>query len=429
MSHVRAKREETDGLPDPVRRAFSVGLGLFPMLPLLPGCGPDDDEAGQAGGSEQDRAESVPASASGVFRHPGLLLTEDDASRIRKHIKAGQEPWASWWQKLRADSTSRLGVKPSPREGAYRAEHGSDRLIGDIWRAWSLALCWKLSDPQDNRYADDAVATLDAWASTLKEIGTVPPGSTAHDDHTFIILAGIQGHQLAQIGEILRTYRGWAPASLKRFQGMLLNIFAPVSSWFLSDGRIGSHANWDMASMAGAMAIGVFCDKPDLYRLACDCYAGNNRGTLRTFGNGSIVHGVYFMHPGHFGQWEESGRDQGHSTLGMSLGGDLLEMAWNQGDDLYGLYNNRFLSAAEYVARSNLQDENGKPYPMPYAPEQNPTAPHTSRWTEVSQPLSGPGSGRNCWEPIYNHYVNRMGLPPYFGSQSFTMRSTCGGRR
>ena len=427
-----------------------MGLGLFPMLPLLPACSagiegdgqstPGPAQAGDAHGDTPTGTGSgasasasgpapapapvpapapgtasatpsapapSPASVSGVFRHPGLLLTEDAAARIRAHIKAGEEPWAGWWNKLRADRTAALNVKPSPQEGVYRADHRADRLYGDIWRAWSLALCWKLSDPPDNRYADDAVATLDAWASTLKEIGTVPPGSTAHDDHTFIILAGIQGHQLAQIGEIMRTYAGWAPENLKRFQDMLSTVFAPVSSWFLSDGRIGSHANWDMASLAGAMAIGIFCDRPDLYRLACDCYAANNRGTLRNFGNGAALHGVYYMHPGHFGQWEESGRDQGHATLGMSLGGDVMEMAWNQGDDLYGLYNNRFLSAAEYVARSNLLDESGKTYPMPYVPEQDPTAPHTNRWTEVNQSFQ---LNRNAWEPIYNHYVNRMGL-------------------
>jgi hypothetical protein len=82
-------------------------------------------------------------------------------------------------------------------------------------------------------------------------------------------------------------------------------------------------------------------------------------------------------------------------------------MAWNQGDDLYGLYNNRFLAAAEYVARSNLLDENGRTYPMPFAREHNPTQPHTSLWTQVNQSFQ---HGRNCWETIYNHYVNRMGL-------------------
>ena len=429
MSKKSVEHASPNELPNPTRRALALSLGLFPMLPLLPGCGAGVDDAsaqGQTqpqdktgGGSQSPTApapvksspapESVPASVSGVFRHPGLLVTEDDFTRIRALIKAGQEPWTTWWKKLCADSLVSLDGKPNPQEGVYRQDRSKYALYRDIQRAWSLALRWKLSDPEDRRYADKAVETLDAWASTLKVVGTVPPGSTAPDDHTFSLMAGMQGHQWAQVGEIMRTYPGWAPANLKRFQDMLLNVFASISSWFLSDGRMGSHANWEMASMVGAMAMGVFCDRPDLYRLACDCYAGNNRGKLRNFGNGSIVHGVYFMHPGHFGQWEESGRDQGHSTLGMSLGGDLMEIAWNQGDDLYGLYNNRFLSAAEYVARSNLVDENGKNYPMPFAPEQDPTAAHRtveSVWKQVNYGQMG----RNAWEPIYNHYVNRLGL-------------------
>ncbi|HLO96041.1 MAG TPA: LamG-like jellyroll fold domain-containing protein [Burkholderiaceae bacterium] len=346
-----------------------------------------------------------PASVTGVFRHPGLLLTDEDADRIRAHIRAGEQPWAGWWDKLCTDKFGILDTKPYPLPAVYRQDGSKNNLYVDIWRAWSLALRWKLSG--DTRYADKAAEFLDAWADTLKEVGTVPPGSTAHDDHTFILMAGMQGQQLAQIGELLRGYPGWAPEKLKRFQDMLMTVFASISSWFLSEGRIGSHANWDMASIVGAMAIGIFCDNAELYRLACDSYAANNRGKLRNFGNGSALHGVYYMHPGHFGQWEESGRDQGHSTLGMSLGGDAMEMAWNQGDDLYGLYNNRFLAAAEYVARSNLLDANGKPYAMPFVPEHNPTQPHPSFWTEVNQSFQ---HGRNCWEPLYNHYVNRMGL-------------------
>ena len=426
MSKKSVEYANVSELPNPVRRALTLGLGLFPMLPLLPGCGGGVDDASAQGlGPTQEKTgggqattapapatpapapEAVPASESGIFRHPGLLVTEDDATRIRALIKAGQEPWTGWWNKLCAEPNASLTAKPNPQPAVYRADSTKYALYGDIWHAWTLVLRWKLSDPQDNRYADKAVEFLDAWANTLKEVGTVPPGSTAHDDHTFIILAGIQGHQLAQIGEILRTYSGWAPASLKRFQDMLLNVFAGISQNRLNNAALGSHANWDMASLCGALSIGVFCDRPDLYRLAVDYYAGNNRGTLKMFGNGSIVHSVYFMHPGHFGQWEESGRDQGHSTLGMSLGGDLLEMAWNQGDDLYGMHNNRFLAAAEYVARSNLLDENGKTYPMPYAREQDPSQPHTNLWTQVNQSFQ---HGRNAWEPIYNHYVNRMGL-------------------
>ena len=408
--------------PDPTRRALSLGLGLFPMLPLLPACSGGFDEPGQSaqgqregendgvsgdstGGASAPSPQSTAASATGVFRHPGLLVTEDDFTRIREQIRTGQQPWTDWWNKLCTDRDTSLTANPNPQVGVYRADSTKFAIYRDTRRAWLLALRWKLSD--DTRYADKAVETLDAWANTLKVVGTVPEGSTAHDDHTYILMAGMQGHQFAQAGEIMRGYSGWSPDGLARFQKMLSEVFATICSGFLHKVSLGSHANWDMASLCGALAIGVFCDRPDLYRQAVDYYAGNNRGKLATFGNGSIIHAVYFMHPGHMGQWEESGRDQGHSTLGMSLGGDLLEMAWNQGDDLYGMHNNRFLAAAEYVARSNLLDENGKTYAMPYAHEQDPAQPHTSRWTQVNQSFQ---HGRNAWEPIYNHYVNRMGL-------------------
>ena len=443
MSRTSVEKKVRADSPDTARRAFSLGLGLLPMFPMLPGCSAGMGEGDQSSPSQGQPAQgsvpgapvttpappasgaapapsasapapaastpatpqATPASVSGVFRHPGLLVTGDDFTRIRQCIAAGQQPWTNWWNKLCADSATSLDAKPNPQVGVYRADNTKFAMYRDIQRAWCLALRWKLSD--DPRYADKAVETLDAWATTLQVIGTVPEGSTAHDDHTFILLAGMQGHQWAQSGELMRGYAGWAPANLARFQDMLLRVFAGICQNRLANPSLGSYANWDMSSLCGALAIGVFCDRPDLYRQACDYYAANNRGKLQMFGNGSIVHSVYFMHPGHLGQWEESGRDQGHSTLGMSLGGDLLEMAWNQGDDLYGLYNNRFLAAAEYVARSNLLDENGKTYPMPYAREQDPSQPHTNLWTQVNQSFQ---NGRNAWEPIYNHYVNRLGL-------------------
>lgn len=424
-----AEATDLDELPDPARRAFSMGLGLLPMFPLLSGCGEGSNgpersaqalapvESQVALGAQVVLASQapiasspVPASESGVFVHPGLLVTETDFTRIRDHIRTGQEPWTGWYKKLDADRLTSLNAWPNPQTEVYRNDSSKLSMYKDIQRAWCLALRWRLSD--DTRYADKAVETLDAWANKLKIIGSVRPGSTINDDHTFILMAGMQGHQWAQIGEIMRGYSGWAPESQARFKEMLLSVFAKISSDWLNDvtesGRGAlSHANWHLASMCGAMAIGVFCDKPDLYRQACDYYAANNGGKLKMFGNGSAVHGVYYMHPGHFGQWQESGRDQGHATLCMSLGGVMLEMAWNQGDDLYGLYNNRFLAGAEYVARSNLKDENGNTYPMPFARQHNAPEPHPSMWTHVNQSFQ---LNRNAWEQIYNHYVNRKGI-------------------
>ena len=127
MSVKSAQPINGKDLPDLARRALSMGLGLFPVLPLLPACSGSIEGDGQSASSTGQAADTsgstptgaapgasapaaapapVPASVSGVFRHPGLLLTEDAAARIRAHIKAGQEPWASWWSKLRADSTA-----------------------------------------------------------------------------------------------------------------------------------------------------------------------------------------------------------------------------------------------------------------------------------------------------------------------------------
>ena len=74
-------------------------------------------------------------------------------------------------------------------------------------------------------------------------------------------------------------------------------------------------------------------------------------------GNGAIGNAVFTVHPGHLGQWQECGRDQGHTRSGIGLMGAFCEMAWNQGDDLYGYDDNRFLAAAEYVAKYNLGND------------------------------------------------------------------------
>lgn len=54
------------------------------------------------------------------------------------------------------------------------------------------------------------------------------------------------------------------------------------------------------------------------------------------------------------GQWQESGRDHGHSLLGTGQTGALCEMAWNQATDLYRHDSRRFLKAAQYLAKYGI---------------------------------------------------------------------------
>ena len=92
----------------------------------------------------------------------------------------------------------------------------------------------------------------------------------------------------------------------------MLDVFYPKNHDFLvrRHGTNPTHywANWDLCNVASVMAIGVLCDRRDLYDEAITYFKSG-------VGNGSIEHVVYYMHSGNLGQWQESGRDQGHERV------------------------------------------------------------------------------------------------------------------
>jgi len=392
---------------DPNRRRLLLGLGALPVQTLLGGCsgGPGDNAGAAESGAPAAEAAVTATTRAQAFVHPGLMHTEADFVRMRAKISAAQQPWVAGWNALTSSSRARLGATPNPLETVVRGGEGENfrTMVEDLERAYQFALRWKVSG--DTAYADLAVQFLNAWSSTMKVL-------TGNADR--FLAAGIYGYQWANAAEIMRGYGGWQAADFARFQALMLEVFYPLSNDFLRNhngANITNYwANWDLCSICGILAIGVLCDRRDLYDEALGYYKGGR-------GNGAAAHNVYFLHPGHLGQWQESGRDQGHATLGMALGGLLCEMAWNQGEDLYGHANNRFLAGAEYVAKSNLQDSNGQFNSLPFSTYVN----RQGTFTAVS--TAGQPNMRPCWEVIYNHYVNRKGLSaPYVTTMAALVR-------
>jgi len=315
---------------------------------------------------------------------------------MRDKVAANAQPWLGSWNQLLGARRANLGATTYALATVNRG--GGDEnygvMITDMMRAYHLALRWKISG--DEAYAKDAVRFLNAWSSTLKQLG---------GDSNLYLASGLYGNQWANAAELMRTYSGWAKEDQARFQTMLLNVFYTRCHEFLTnhngtETRKVTHywANWDLANICGMYAIGVFCDRPDITAEAVRYYKTGR-------GNGANDHSVYYLHPGYLGQWQESHRDQGHSTLGIALAGMLCEMAWNQGEDLYGLGNNRLLAGAEYVAKTNALVGPAPDYiahPMPFAPYDGVQGPATA--------VSNGSNSRPCWELIYHHYVSRKGL-------------------
>jgi len=347
-----------------------------------------------------------PAKA-GAFVHPGLLHNDDDFRRMKENLKS--EPWQSGWQRLIANRHSSLDWTPRPVAVVVR---GRDRLatqpenyrqlFNDIAAAYACALRWRISG--DHRYADKSVEIMNAWSSTLTRI----TGST-----DACLAAGIYGYEFANAAEIMRSYDGWKPDDFARFQGMMLKVFYPMNHDFLVNHN-GTHidhywANWDACNMASMLAIGVLCDRRDIYNEAVDYFKYGK-------GNGAIEQAVYYIHPDGLGQWQESGRDQSHTTMGIGILGAFCEMAWKQGDDLYGYDNNRFLAGCEYVAKYNLGED------VPYKTYSGSLA------TQEVIGAGGRGGQRPIWELIYNHYVKLKGLPaPYTTREAESVRPEGGG--
>jgi hypothetical protein len=364
--------------------AALMGAALTPMPtePLLA-----DQPAAPRPAPASGSASAASAGDNRPFVHPGLLHNDDDFRRMAAAVHVGREPWMSGWNKLTANKHAQLSYRPRPVAIIVRGRSSEPEnypaLYNDIAAAYACALRWRISG--DRAYAFKAVEILNAWSSTLTEVR----GSSDR-----FLAAGIYGYELANAGEIMRTFEGWKPDDFHRFQQMMLRVFYPLNTDFLArhNGTAVDHywANWDLCNMASEMAIGVLCDKRSIYNEAVEYF---KKGA----GNGAIKHAVVCLHPGGLGQWQEAGRDQGHSTMGIGLMGTLCEMAWKQGDDLYGYDDNRFLAGCEYVAKYNLGEN------VPF----QAVLVSKKHYTAVSP--TARGIVRPVWALVYNHYVKREG--------------------
>ena len=336
------------------------------------------------------------------MKHVGALHTPEDFSRVKAKLDAGDESITAGWNMLINNSHAQLTRTASPvvklvRGGGSREEPDPDNYsnaMRDVAAAYQLALRWKISG--DDAYAETAINILNAWASTCERIS---------GDTNTALAGGIYGYQFAIAGELLRDYEGWAADDFEAYKQWMLDVFYSLNMAFLTShwGTCDSHywANWDLANLASVMAIGILTDNRSIYNYAVDYLQHGN-------GNGNWYKAFNHVFDGEnagLAQIQESGRDQGHTVMVIGIAGHIAQMAWNQGDDFYGLDDNRFLKACEYVAKYNVANLDV------------PFHEYTRKWaancaqTEVHTQISSAGRGekRPVWTAPYYHYAKIKG--------------------
>ncbi|TVY24915.1 hypothetical protein LHYA1_G005836 [Lachnellula hyalina] len=338
------------------------------------------------------------ASSVSALVHPGMLHTDDDFTRMQSKVDASATPWIIGWDLLIANSHSQPTYTANPLPIVYRGSDGVHAenygtLYNDVAAAYALALRWKIQD--DDEFADAAVAIFNAWSSTLTSI---------QGDSDAALAAGIYGYEFANAAEIVRSYSGWAAADQVKFQTMLHDVFFSINYDFLNrhDGQTDPDvyfAGWDLCQVASIMSIGIFNDNETMYEYAVDYFKSG-------VGNGNVHKAIwvtYDVDGETLGQCQESGRDQGHSTLDIGLLGVIAQMAYNQGDDLFAYESNLILAGSEYTAKYNVG------YDVPYTEYTNsyPTdEPIISNYSR--------GSLRPTDELLYAHYHDLKGLDAWY---------------
>lgn len=267
---------------------------------------------------------------------------------------------------LWAQSTYRMAgpYEVIARDGQHRGTKvGSER---DMKQALTLAKEGK---------TEEACAIINAYAITLK-------GIDGHDAP----LCTIQGYDLLQAMTLLRQHKTVA------WDEMVRKVWIPVLDKFEADSPY-ANGNWGAIVNRMRMACGIYLQDSTIYKASLDYfYHANDNGSLPKYISPT-------------GQCQETGRDQAHVQLGLEALSQTCEMAWQQGDDLWGAMDNRMLKAFEYTAKYNLG------YDVPFERWDDCTGLYID-WTEPS--TFNRGRLWYIYQLPYDHFHGKKGLSmPY----------------
>jgi len=354
----------------------------------------------------------MPLNMAGTFTHPGLLHTADDIARVKTNLTT--EPFKSAYAQLEsASSATPAGASEILKRmdqsnwSETYADYGNfSHAAKDARLAYELALRYQLKG--SDAAATAAVNILNDWATNCKGVLRISGKNYVNnipDPNEYLLC--IQAYQFANAAELLRNYSGWQAADFAKFQNWMRETFADLAYQFLENHHNNENAlhywlNWDLAALSAMYSVGVLCDDASLVDYALS-YTTTGSGT------GNVENAIVATHDDPdsdetLAQCQESGRDQGHSTLDVTLLGVLCQMAQSQDTDLWTPY--KALEMAEYVGKYNLKDANGNfiytTDKMPFTTYNNGEVNHTA----ISE--DGRGTERPSWE-LFHAYAKKNG--------------------
>ena len=329
---------------------------------------------------------TIGSASAQKFIHPGILHTAQKMELMRYMVEQKIEPAYGSWQLLKSNEKAQADYKMAgpfrviSRDGAFA--YTKSKMESDFSAAYLNSIMWYMT--KDKAHAEKSLEILSAYADSLKFI-------PATNDSP--LLAGLEGFKIVYAMEVLRHTYDTPKKQLANIEKMFKNHFLPI----LERSYITppyTNGNWGPVVTRTYMAAGIYFNDRKMYNFAKDFYLnGHDNGTIANYIDGET------------GQTQESGRDQGHPQLALGAFATICELAWQQGDDLWSLLDNRLMKGYEYMAKYNLG------YDVPFRTWTDVTGKYCN-WTTISE------RSRGKLIPIYemalNHFFRRKGFPmPY----------------
>lgn len=385
------------------------------------------------------------------FVHPGITHKKSDLERMKYMVEAGKEPWLATYKLMQESSSASYNYTVKGDASNTTITNHSD-FINDGFAAYYNALMWTITG--DVRHAEKSVEIFNAWVN-IKRI-----------EDQFPLNNGRGPWKMLEGAEIIKyTYDGWDEADIQEFKDMLVypgwsGTTAPTAAiaskdvtfyWNIYQGDPARHGNQGLFAYRSLMAMGIFCDNDIMYDRALRYLQGlphrpddlaypsgppvttpmttgneyydefsqkSRSNTIEDYGYNEVISNYIWEN----GQGQESSRDQAHGLGGVSIITAMCEMAWSQGDDLYGHLDNRPLLGLEYYLRYNLSYEHSYPDQLtPWEPtvesgEFIQRLDRTGRWKSLKiNPYTGGNLTEDDWNRGMHNYnaIYEMNLGHY----------------
>ncbi len=366
--------------------------------------------------------------AESGFTHPGVGLTKELLENVRAKVRAGAEPWNSYFNAMLKSSAASASITSSnenssdpsvPGTYAFNSQGVQSKFIADGLKAYTQALLYYITG--NEIYRSNAMHIIRIWSQ-------MDPDQYAYYTDA-CIHSGIPLNRMVTAAEILR-YTGCQTESLewtdKDTADFTANLITPVIDTFQHDQN--HFMNQHTYPLLGAMAGYIFTNNLSRYEEAVEWFTVNSTAADQGF-NGSVKQLFRLVDreaeigknvsegtevEGHV-QQVEMGRDQAHGGGDLTNSVIIARMLLAQGTRVdqadgcvsadpdaagpYEFLNNRILEAADYFWQYMLG------YDTP--------------WTKVAYSIASDGTVRDTYNYISPSYRGRFNTANFWDLYSY----------